>query len=59
MLGARTLAAAMKDAGKPYELKIYPPYGDSPQHGHTLGYFGSAIWADDVFRFLDRYCARR
>ena len=55
---SKTLAAAMKDAGKTYELKIYPPYGDSVQDGHTFGYFGSSIWGDDVFRFLDRYCGR-
>src|SRR6266851_93835 len=35
---SRTLSAAMKDAGKTYELKIYPPYGKSAQEGHTFGY---------------------
>jgi carboxymethylenebutenolidase len=49
----------MKDARKPYELKIYPRYGDSPQDGHTFGYFGSAVWADDVFRFLDQHCPKK
>jgi carboxymethylenebutenolidase len=53
---SKVLSAAMKDARKPYELKIYPPYGDSPQDGHTFGYFGSAVWADDVFRFLNKHC---
>jgi len=52
----KTLSAAMKDAGKPFEVKIYPPFGGSPSDGHTFGYFGAAIWADDVFRFLDRHC---
>ena len=55
---SNTLSAAMKDAGKTYELKIYPAYGKSAQEGHTLGYFGSSVWADDVFRFLDQHCAR-
>jgi carboxymethylenebutenolidase len=55
---SRTLSAAMKDAGKPYEMKIYPPYGKSPQDGHTLGYFGSSVWGDDVFKFLDAHCRR-
>lgn len=55
---SKTLSAALKDANRPYELKIYPPYGSSPQEGHTLGYFGSAIWADDVFRFLSQHCAK-
>jgi carboxymethylenebutenolidase len=56
---SKVLAAAMKDARKPYELKIYPRYGDSSQDGHTFGYFGSAVWADDVFRFLDQHCAKK
>ena len=55
---SKTLSAAMKDAGKPYQLKIYPSYGDSVQDGHTFGYFGSAVWADDVFRFLSQHCAK-
>jgi dienelactone hydrolase len=55
---SRTLSAAMKDAGKTYEMKIYPPYGRSVQDGHTFGYFGSAIWADDVFKFLAQHCAK-
>ena len=53
---SNTLSTAMKDAGKPYELKIYPAYGQSTQEGHTFGYFGASIWADDVFRFLNSYC---
>jgi hypothetical protein len=48
----------MKDAGKVFELKIYPPFGDSVQDGHTFGYFGSAVWADDVFRFLGKHCSK-
>jgi dienelactone hydrolase len=53
----KMLAAAMQDAGKPHESKIYPAWGRSTQDGHTFGYFGSAIWAGDVFRFLERHCA--
>ena len=56
---SKVLSAAMKDARKPYELKIYPSYGDSAQDGHTFGYFGAAVWADDVFRFLDQHCAKK
>jgi carboxymethylenebutenolidase len=55
---SKTLSAAMKDASRTYELKIYPPYGSSPQEGHTFGYFGSVIWADDAFRFLNQHCAK-
>jgi dienelactone hydrolase len=50
------LAAAMTEAGKTSEAKIYPPFGRSPQDGHTFGYFGASVWSEDVFRFLDRYC---
>jgi carboxymethylenebutenolidase len=54
---SRQLAAAMKDAGKTFDLKIYPAYGKSAGDGHTFGYFGGAVWGDDVFRFLDRHCS--
>jgi hypothetical protein len=53
---SRTLSAAMKDVGKEFEIKIYPPYGKSTQDGHTFGYFGSSVWGVDVFRFLDQHC---
>jgi dipeptidyl aminopeptidase/acylaminoacyl peptidase len=52
----RVLSAAMKQAGKPFEVKIYPPFGSSAKEGHTLGYFGSSVWGDDVFRFLAQHC---
>jgi dipeptidyl aminopeptidase/acylaminoacyl peptidase len=55
---SRTLAAAMKEAGKPFEMKIYPAFGTTTAAGHTFGYFGAAVWADDVFRFLERHCVR-
>jgi carboxymethylenebutenolidase len=53
---SHTLSAAMKDAGKMYEMKIYPSYGSSVLDGHSFGYFGSAVWGPDVFRFLDQHC---
>ena len=53
---SRTLAAAAKSAGKPYQVRIYPPFGSSKEDGHAFGYFGSAVWADDVFNFLNRHC---
>jgi carboxymethylenebutenolidase len=53
-----TLSAAMKDAGKEFEIKIYPPFGKSAQEGHSFGYFGSSVWADDVFRFLEKHCSK-
>jgi carboxymethylenebutenolidase len=53
---SRTLTAVMKAAGRPSEMKIYPAYGPSASDGHAFGYLGGAIWADDVFHFLDRHC---
>jgi carboxymethylenebutenolidase len=54
---SRTLSAATKDAGKVFAMKIYPAFGRSASDGHTFGYFGSAVWADDVFRFLSEHCS--
>jgi dipeptidyl aminopeptidase/acylaminoacyl peptidase len=53
---SKTLSRAMKNASKTYEMKIYPTYGNSSSDGHSFGYFGSAVWADDVFRFLNQHC---
>jgi len=54
----RVLSAAMKNAGKPYEMKIYPAFGKSPEEGHSFAYLGGSVWADDVFRFLGRHCEK-
>jgi hypothetical protein len=54
----QVLSAAMKDAGKPFEVKIYPPFGSSANEGHALGYFGSRVWSADVFRFLEQRCPK-
>jgi carboxymethylenebutenolidase len=53
----RVLSEAMRKAGKKFEVKIYPPFGTSVQEGHTFGYFGSSVWSNDVFHFLDEHCA--
>jgi carboxymethylenebutenolidase len=55
----KVLSEAMKKARKPFQARIYPSFGKSHQDGHTFGYFGSAVWEQDVFSFLERYCARR
>jgi hypothetical protein len=52
----RSLSAAMRDASKEFEIKIYPAYGKSPADGHIFAYFGSSVWAADVFRFLQKHC---
>jgi dipeptidyl aminopeptidase/acylaminoacyl peptidase len=53
---SRLLSKVMSELKKPYAVKIYPAYGSSPQEGHTFGYFGAEVWANDVFRFLDQHC---
>jgi carboxymethylenebutenolidase len=55
---SKTLAAAMTEANKKHELKIYPEFGASPQDGHAFGYFGAAVWAKDVLEFLSQNCAK-
>lgn len=52
----KVLSTAMKNAGQPFEAKIYPPFGKSRQDGHTFGYFGASVWESDVFRFLNTHC---
>lgn len=52
----RVLSGAMKDAGRPFETKIYPSFGSSPRDGHSFAYRGSAVWFEDVSRFLARQC---
>jgi carboxymethylenebutenolidase len=55
---SKTLSAEMNGVSKTNKLKIYPAYGDSPGDGHTFGYFGSDVWAEDVFGFLNQYCTK-
>jgi hypothetical protein len=47
----RTTLVRVQD--KAYEVKFYPPYGQLPSRGYTLGV--AAVWPGDVFRFLNRY----
>ncbi len=52
----RALAAAMKEAGKRFEVTIYPPWGASPKDGHAFAWRGSEIWFADALRFLEASC---
>jgi len=52
------LSAAMNDAGKTAEVRIYPPFRKSAADGHSFAWLGSSKWAEDVFAFLGDYCAR-
>jgi dienelactone hydrolase len=53
---SRTLSAARREAGKVFELKFYPAFGRSASEGHSFAWSGSALWADDAFRFLNMHC---
>ena len=53
---SRALAASIAAAGKRAELKIYPPYGNSPGEGHNFAWLGTDIWGADVLAFLRQYC---
>jgi hypothetical protein len=52
----RTLSAQLRDAGKPFESRIYPAFGRSAAEGHAFTWRGSAIWGPDVFHFLSQHC---
>jgi hypothetical protein len=34
----------------------YPAFGSSRDDGHSLAWRGNAVWAADVFRFLNANC---
>jgi carboxymethylenebutenolidase len=52
------LADAMRKHGKKAAVKIYPEFGRGAKEGHSFTYGGSSLWADDVFKFLDKNCER-
>jgi dienelactone hydrolase len=54
----QALAGELERLGKPHVLKIYPPFGHSPDDGHNFVYTDIDRWEPDVFRFLDRYVGR-
>ena len=54
----RALGAELTRLGKPYRLKIYPPFGRTPGDGHRLVHLGVSTWEHDVFAFLDQYTRR-
>jgi len=53
---SNALSTEMSEAGKETEVIIYSPFGQSSANGHSFAWRGSAVWADDVFRFLNQYC---
>ncbi|HEX5435128.1 MAG TPA: hypothetical protein VFY05_12885, partial [Candidatus Angelobacter sp.] len=53
------LAQAMRKHGKTAEIKIYPDFRKGANEGHSFTYMGSSLWANDVFKFLDKNCKPR
>jgi len=51
------LGEEMRKAQRAYEAKIYPAFGTSSADGHSFAWRGSAVWAEDVFRFLNANCS--
>jgi dipeptidyl aminopeptidase/acylaminoacyl peptidase len=39
----RILSAAMKDAGKPFQVKIYPRFGNTAEEGHSFAYRAASV----------------
>lgn len=56
---SHVLADAMRKRGKSAEVKIYPEFGKGATEGHSFAYMGSAVWAADVFKFLEKNCKRQ
>ena len=54
------LSAEMARVGKPYQVKIYPPYGTTVDDGHG-GFCTNApdVWGADVLAFLRTYIPLR
>lgn len=52
---SKELSLKMTEAKKVVKLKIYPPFGNSPEEGHSFAYRGVSVWFEDVFLFLVKY----
>lgn len=50
----KALDGELTRLGKTHVLKIYPPFGKTPDDGHMFVYTDIAEWEPDVFRFLDQ-----
>jgi carboxymethylenebutenolidase len=55
---AGALDAEMTRLGKPHQVKIYPPVGQTPDDGHGFIYSAVPTWEPDVFAFLNGYMRR-
>ena len=49
------IAAALKGTNVPFEAKVYPAFGHTPNEGHFLAGRGPLVWGPDMRRFLEQY----
>lgn len=49
------IAAALAGSGVPFEAKIYPAFGHTPNEGHFLAGRGPLVWGPDMRRFLEKH----
>lgn len=54
----KALDAELARLHKTHVLKIYPPFGKTPDDGHMFVYTDIGDWEGDVFRFLDAHVRR-
>ena len=48
------IAAALAGTRVPFEAKIYPAFGHTPNEGHFLAGRGPLVWGPDMRRFLEK-----
>lgn len=51
----QALSEEMRKAGKPYQSKVFPAFGNSNQSGHEFCAQGTDIWGPEVFAFLAQH----
>jgi dienelactone hydrolase len=51
----KALDAEMANQGKTHLLKIYAPFGQTANEGHSIIYLSMGTWEHDVFEFLDEH----
>ncbi len=56
---SRVLSAAMKDAGKEFDVKIYPPFGKSTHDGHPLAISAARFGAKTCSSFWTSTAANK
>jgi carboxymethylenebutenolidase len=54
----RALDGELARLNKAHVLKIYPPFGKTPDDGHMFVYTDIAEWETEVFAFLDQHVQR-